>query len=169
MKILDCKPLTIKEVWKSNNEGLMYTDVYWLRSPHPHEKLKTMAAYVNVGLPEENFDDDEYYDYENEDEDYDDGSIRFEGVTKVLGVRPALYLDSNVGREFKLAGDIWYNIFENVYFCEDVVTESVFNNSLSDGNEYEGSELQKSVLSWFKSEGLEFNTEINPGKCFWQH
>lgn len=137
MKILNCKLLSKEEARKVDNK-LRKAEYNW--SLHSAGPFKEEAAFVNGE-----------YGYV-----YDYGYIiKFES-----GVRPALYLESNVGKSFKLAGHNWINVFDNVYLCEDLIGKSIFNN-LSDGNDYEGSVIQKYVLSWCKSKNIEFNTEIN--------
>ena len=71
----------------------------------------------------------------------------------------ALYLDFAISNSFRLAGHNWINVFDNVYLCEDFIGKSIFNHR-DEGNKYEGSVVQKYVLSWFRSQGLEFDNEI---------
>ena len=137
MKILDCKLLSVEEVRKVDKEFRKAEYYWWLRSAG---KVEDKAAFV-------------YGEFGYED---DTGIF----VKLEFGVRPTLYLESAISKSFKLAGHNWINVFDNVYLCEDFIGKSVFNNS--DDNNYEGSVVQKYVLSWCKSKGIEFDIEIEP-------
>lgn len=141
MKILDCKLLSIEEARRVDTELKKAENGWGLRSPGNYGGFVAFVA-----------GEDGYV--------YSNGS----SVSLEFGVRPALYLESAISKSFKLASHNWINVFDNVYLCEDFIGKSVFNNNYSDGNNYEGSAVQKYVLSWFRSQGLEFNTEIEPDK-----
>lgn len=137
MKILDCKLLSVEEANQVNTELRKAEDKWWLCSPG-HFDYKAACVFSADGYA------DEYGYY----------------VDVPLCVRPALYMESAISESFNLAGHNWINVFDNVYLCEDFIGESAFNHNSSDGNNYEGSAVQKYILSWFRSRGLEFNTEI---------
>lgn len=145
MKILDCKLLSVEEVNKVDDIIRKADGPWWLRSSsdfYPINKHHVACVIILAGS--------------SCDIIYKHGY----SVDEILSVRPALYLESNAGKSFKLAGHNWINVFDNVYLCEDLIGKSIFNN-LSDGNDYEGSVIQKYVLSWCKSKNIEFNTEID--------
>ena len=49
------------------------------------------------------------------------------------------------------------NVFDNVYLSEYFIGYDIFDKK---SNQYEGSHIQKFIISWFKSQNLKFNTEI---------
>ena len=133
IKILDCKLLSIEEANKVDESIRRIDKYWWLRSCGNDIHY---AAYVGS-----------------------DGRINTYGVhvSHPSYVRPALYLESNIGKSFKLASHDWINVFDNVYLCENFIEYKMFD---AEYVQYESSYIQNYILSWFRSQGLEFNTNI---------
>ena len=138
IKILDCKLLSFEEARKVDYPIVRIDNCWWLRSPNI--RYNSAAAYVT-----------------------NDGAACRDAGSGIVdrynfSIRPALYLESQILKSFELAGHSWINVFNNVYLCEDCIGVGIFNDNKS--NKYEGSYIQKFILSWFKNQGLEFNIEI---------
>ncbi len=134
IKILDCKLLSIDKANKVNKNIREHGRWWWLQSPADY--YPNRVAYVDHG-----------------------GEICTVGihVDCESGIRPVLHLESNAGKSFRLANLNWINVFDNVYLSEYFIGYDIFDKK---SNQYEGSHIQKFIISWFKSQNLKFNTEI---------